>query len=148
VQLLCNRYFALNTKKMITITKAFRPACSMLLLRKARFSAKWIRCGRETRSLFNLLRGLPRHAEVAQQTFKMAHNRALYFLPIRAGPVIPADLEWLLLGGKSNMLAREGAAHFVNTGIYTCESSAFLMLGRGNHLRYAKCHFIQVENTQ
>jgi hypothetical protein len=37
VQLLCNRYSALNTKKLITITKAFRPACSTLLLRKARF---------------------------------------------------------------------------------------------------------------
>jgi len=37
VQLLCNRYFALNTKKLITITKAFRPACSTLLLRQARF---------------------------------------------------------------------------------------------------------------
>ena len=40
VQLLCNRYFALNIHKMITVTKAFRPACSMLLLRKARFSAE------------------------------------------------------------------------------------------------------------
>jgi hypothetical protein len=31
VQLLCNRYFALNTKKLITIAKAFRPACSTAL---------------------------------------------------------------------------------------------------------------------
>jgi len=42
VQLLCNRYFALNTQKMIAITRTFRPACSTLLLRKARFSPKWI----------------------------------------------------------------------------------------------------------
>src|SRR5580704_12120080 len=40
VQLLCNRYFALNTQKMITITKALRPACSTRFLRKARFSSK------------------------------------------------------------------------------------------------------------
>ena len=38
-----------------------------------------------------------------------AHNRALYFLLVRAGPVIPADLGWLLLGGESNLLAREVA---------------------------------------
>ena len=37
VQLLCNRYFALNTQKMITITKALRPACSTLLHEKCVF---------------------------------------------------------------------------------------------------------------
>jgi hypothetical protein len=41
VQLLCNRYFAFNAHKMITITKAFRPACSTAL-REARFpSNRW-----------------------------------------------------------------------------------------------------------
>jgi len=50
--------------------------------------------------------------EVTQKTFEMAHNRALYFVLVRAGPVMPADLEWLLLGGESNMLAREIARPF------------------------------------
>ena len=42
----------------------------------------------------------------------MAHNQALYFLLLRAGPVIQADLEWVLLGGESNMLARGMALPF------------------------------------
>jgi hypothetical protein len=63
-----------------------------------RLSARWIRCGREARPLINLLRGLPRHAEGAQPRFKIAHNRALYYLLVRAEPVIPGHREWFLLG--------------------------------------------------
>ena len=35
--------------------------------------------------------------EVTQKTFEMARNRALYFVLVRPGPVILADLESSLL---------------------------------------------------
>jgi hypothetical protein len=35
--------------------------------------------------------------EVAETTFEMVRNPALYFVLVRQGPVIPADLKWSLL---------------------------------------------------
>jgi hypothetical protein len=61
--------------------------------------------------------------EVTQKTFEMARNRALYFVLVHPGPVIPAALEWSLLhvpevpaGTVTRASCRRGNSYLRNPG--------------------------------